>query len=233
MGAGHEQRGRDPRFSPANGSGLPLGTRKRTSPSPTRPAARRTVAPPVSYAHERRGSGRHARLALQPPMNFPIGRWREKFMPRGCALSGALPTIRPTVPAYHRQTARGIALARDEPRIDPPAYGPPLASSVGWVAHLPVESGDSVASDLIQMPQTTNFPKCCARKIRTARRCLKREAVPSYDGLALAEAAAQNRAPPPPPQTPPFHCLHQVHVQHRSHERFTNIRTSGIVLANA
>ena len=166
-------------------------------------------------------------------MNFPICLRRGKFIRRGFASRGALPIIRPAVPAYHRQTARGIALARDEPRIDPPAYGPPLASSVGWVAHLPVESGDSVASDLIQMPQTTNFPKSCARKIRTARLCLKREAVPSYDGLALADAAAQNRAPPPPPQTLPFPCLYKVHVQHRSHERFTNMRTYCIVLANA
>ena len=169
----------------------------------------------------------------RPPMNFPICRWRGKFMRRGFASSGALPTIRPTVPAYHRQTAGGSPLrAPTRASIPRPMRHPCPPASVG-AAHLPVESGDSGASDLIQMPQKTNFPKCCARKIRTARLCLKREAVPSYDGLALAEAAAQNRAPPPPQQTLPFPCLHQVHVQHRSIERFTNMRTDGIVLANA
>ncbi len=106
----------------------------------------------------------------------------------------AIPIFRPAVPAYHRQTVGGSPLrALDRASIPRPMGLPCPPTSVGS-SHLPVESGHRDASQLYQMPRTTNFPKCCARKIRTARQSLKREAVPSYGGLALAEATAQNRA---------------------------------------
>jgi hypothetical protein len=151
-GSLNDDLGRDARISPANGAGLPLRDKGRISPAPTRPTALLVVAPPVSYAREKRASGRHARLALQPLMNFPMCRWRGKFMRRGFASRGALPIIRPAVPTYHRQTAGGSPLRAPNRASIPRPMGRPCPPASVGSPHLPVESGDSDASDFIQTP---------------------------------------------------------------------------------
>ncbi len=54
-------------------------------------------------------------------------------MLRGSASRENNPNISPGCPHLPPANGRGIALARTGPRIDPPAYGLPLPSYVGWV----------------------------------------------------------------------------------------------------